>query len=52
MKFCVFGGGSYGTAMAVVAARNKHDVVILMRDVDNIESINSEGINSKYLPGP
>jgi len=45
----VFGAGSFGTAMAVVAARKGHAVRILARDPVQVESINKQHRNSKRL---
>ena len=46
------GGGSFGTAMATLLARNKADldVVILVRSEADAESINEDHKNAKYLP--
>eukprot|EP00898_Chlorokybus_atmophyticus_P006678 jgi/Chlat1/7010/Chrsp56S00526 len=50
-KVVVFGGGSFGTAMAVMLARNKDtmDVVILLRDEKLCEDINKLHRNTRYL---
>jgi glycerol-3-phosphate dehydrogenase (NAD+) len=44
----VLGGGSFGTAMAVLLARNKADMIVtlLLRDEHVCESINEVHINS------
>ncbi|CAM6105503.1 unnamed protein product [Calypogeia fissa] len=51
-KVVVLGGGSFGTAMAVLLARNKVDmkVTLLLRDEVICDSINEEHVNSKYFP--
>ena len=51
-KVCVFGGGSFGTAMAVVVARNKPSIAvsILVRSDADARSINDEHVNERYLP--
>jgi hypothetical protein len=51
-KICVFGGGSFGTAMAVLLARNKPtlDIVLLVRDPKLVASINNDHINTRYMP--
>ena len=51
-KVAVMGGGSFGTAMATLLARNKADldVVILVRSEADAESINEDHKNAKYLP--
>ena len=50
LKICVFGTGSFGTALATAAARNGHDVVIVGRSEETINEINSTHTNSKYFP--
>ena len=51
-KVAVMGGGSFGTAMATLLARNKADldVVILLRNEDDAAAINDDHRNAKYLP--
>lgn len=51
-KVAIMGGGSFGTAMGTLLARNKGDldVVILMRNPVDAESLNAEHRNVKYLP--
>ncbi|KAI5077563.1 hypothetical protein GOP47_0007387 [Adiantum capillus-veneris] len=48
----VIGGGSFGTAMAVLLARNKSEmqVSLLLRDSSLCDSINNDHINRKYFP--
>ncbi len=48
-KVCVFGGGSFGTAMAFALACNGHDIVLLCRSDDSAESINVNHRNQKYM---
>ena len=50
-KVVVFGGGSFGTAMAAVLARQKAglQVVLLLRDPYTCHSINHEHHNARYL---
>ncbi|KJE89828.1 glycerol-3-phosphate dehydrogenase [Capsaspora owczarzaki ATCC 30864] len=48
-KVAVFGGGSFGTAMAVAVARNGHRVAILVRDAQVANEINTQHTNSKYI---
>mmetsp|Transcript_89939 Transcript_89939/g.257222 ORF Transcript_89939/g.257222 Transcript_89939/m.257222 type:complete len:182 (+) Transcript_89939:115-660(+) len=48
VKICVLGAGAFGTAMATVAARNNHEVVIYARDQAVVDSINNDHINPKY----
>eukprot|EP00897_Mesotaenium_endlicherianum_P008933 jgi/Mesen1/8068/ME000432S07349 len=49
----ILGGGSFGTAMGVMLARNKADmdVVLVMRDKQVCEAVNSEHMNKKCFPG-
>jgi glycerol-3-phosphate dehydrogenase (NAD(P)+) len=49
-KILIVGGGSWGTALASVAANNIPEVVIYDRNPETIASINDKHINSKYLP--
>ncbi len=51
-KVTVLGGGSFGTAMATLLARNKPslDVVLLVRDAATARSINDKHVNARYLP--
>ena len=51
-KVAIMGGGSFGTAMATLLARNKADldVVILLRSESDAASINEDHRNVKYLP--
>ena len=52
-KVGVMGGGSFGTAMATLLARNKPeglDVVILVRSQKDADAINDTHRNAKYLP--
>mmetsp|Transcript_9883 Transcript_9883/g.36189 ORF Transcript_9883/g.36189 Transcript_9883/m.36189 type:complete len:469 (-) Transcript_9883:2167-3573(-) len=50
-KVVIFGGGSFGTAMATLMARNKDtlEVVMLMRDAEVAKTINEEHYNPKYM---
>ncbi len=50
-KVVVFGGGSFGTAMAAVLARQKAElhVILLLRDPYTCLSINHDHTNSRYL---
>ncbi|XP_024397624.1 glycerol-3-phosphate dehydrogenase [NAD(+)] 2, chloroplastic [Physcomitrium patens] len=51
-KIVVLGGGSFGTAMAVLLARNKADmnVTLLLRDHAICQAINDHHMNLKYFP--
>ena len=44
----VLGGGSFGTCLAVLAAR-KHDVVLWARDPVVVDVINRDHVNPRYL---
>ena len=47
----VQGAGSWGTALALVLARNHHQVYLWDIDIDVIREIKSDKCNRKYLPG-
>jgi len=47
----VLGGGSFGTVLANLAAKNGNDVCLYVRNESDAESINRENINPRYLPG-
>lgn len=47
----VVGGGAWGTALAVVAARAGHEVLLWAREAEVVESINSQAENKMFLPG-
>lgn len=51
MRVTVIGAGSWGTALAILIARNGHDVTLYGRDVEHIESIGSIRENLQFLPG-
>jgi len=48
-KVTVFGGGSFGTALAYALAKNGHNVMILSRNPEVNKSINENHKNSSYL---
>eukprot|EP00744_Colponema_vietnamica_P021104 GILI01030077.1.p1 GENE.GILI01030077.1~~GILI01030077.1.p1 ORF type:complete len:366 (+),score=133.69 GILI01030077.1:68-1099(+) len=48
-KVCVLGGGSFGTALATVAARRNHEVVLYARDEVQVKGINENRRNPKML---
>ena len=50
-RIAVIGAGSWGTALAVVAARAGHDVQLWARNAELVESINRDHVNSVYLTG-
>ena len=47
----VLGAGSWGTALAVLLARNGHTTLLWGRDRDALETIARHGGNERYLPG-
>ncbi len=49
-KICVLGGGSFGTAIANIAAKNHSNVHLWMRSERQLKEIQETRINSKYLP--
>ena len=57
MKIVVIGAGAWGTALAVNAARAadgglpRHQVTLWARDAAQVKALQSERINSRYLPG-
>lgn len=50
-KVAVIGGGSFGTAMANIAALNGVPVTIWMRSAKLVNAVNSLHENTTYLPG-
>lgn len=48
-QIAVIGAGSWGTALAVVAARAGHTVRLWSRNSDVVSSINEQRVNSRYL---
>jgi glycerol-3-phosphate dehydrogenase (NAD(P)+) len=46
----VLGGGSFGTAIANIMAENNHDVRLWLRNEARAAEINTQHMNSKYLP--
>ncbi|ENV47898.1 glycerol-3-phosphate dehydrogenase [NAD(P)+] [Acinetobacter brisouii CIP 110357] len=50
LRVTVLGGGSFGTAMANLAARNGCDTILWIRDADTAQEINQTHINKRYLP--
>ena len=51
LKITVLGGGSFGTAIANIAAGNGYSTALWMRDRELIAEINQQHMNSRYLPG-
>ncbi|WP_320821612.1 NAD(P)H-dependent glycerol-3-phosphate dehydrogenase [Reinekea sp.] len=50
-KVTVLGGGSFGTAIANIAAMNHHQVTLWMRSEKQADDILHNRQNSRYLPG-
>ncbi|TXR53220.1 NAD(P)H-dependent glycerol-3-phosphate dehydrogenase [Reinekea thalattae] len=50
-KVTVLGGGSFGTAIANIAAINNHQVKLWMRSEKQAQDIIDNRENSRYLPG-
>ncbi|WP_240724645.1 NAD(P)H-dependent glycerol-3-phosphate dehydrogenase [Halomonas borealis] len=50
-RVAVLGGGSFGTALASIAADNGFEVRQWLRDPALVEQINREHRNDRYLPG-
>lgn len=51
MTITVLGAGSWGTALALLLARNGHTVTLAGRDADEMEAMNLRRENLRYLPG-
>jgi len=49
-KITVLGAGSYGTALAICFARNKHKTVLWGRDPEHVQLMSDTRANDKYLP--
>ncbi len=47
----IFGSGSWGTALAIVLARNGHSILMWGHAPNEIEAIASTSRNEQYLPG-
>lgn len=50
LKLVFVGGGSFGTAMANMAAKNGCDATLWVRDKSAVRSMKKNLINKKYLP--
>src|SRR5262245_25134752 len=48
-QIAIIGAGSWGTALAVIAARAGHDVRLCSRNAAVVSSINEQRVNSRYL---
>ena len=47
----VAGAGSWGTALALVLARNGHQVYLWDHDLEHLRNLEEKRCNEKYLPG-
>lgn len=50
-KVTILGAGSWGTALAMVAAKNQHDVVLWGRNPEKMAHIKETRENPHFLPG-
>jgi len=50
-SICIIGAGSWGTALAMVLARNKHEVRLVARTGEIAVTMQASRENSTYLPG-
>lgn len=50
-RVAILGGGSFGTVIANIVARNGHEVLLWMRDNERAEMLNITRENTIYLPG-
>lgn len=48
-RIAIIGAGSWGTALAVIAARAGHSVSLWSRNSEVVSSINERRVNSRYL---
>ena len=48
-RIAIIGAGSWGTALAVVAARGGHNVCLWSRNSEVVSSISERRVNSRYL---
>jgi len=51
MKITVIGAGAWGTALANLLCRNKHDVVLWTHEADQVERMEKTRCNEMFLPG-
>lgn len=51
LKIAVLGGGSFGTVIADLAARNGHAVTLWLRDEAQLQEMRETFENKRYLPG-
>ncbi len=51
LNIAVLGGGSWGTTVASLTAKNSASTIIWARNEETVTEINEKHSNSKYLPG-
>lgn len=51
LRLAFLGGGSFGTAMSNLAARNGCDSTLWVRNKRTVKSLQKTRVNKKYLPG-
>ena len=51
MNCAVVGAGAWGTALADLLARNRHDVTLWARESDVVDGINTRHENARFLAG-
>lgn len=51
MKVAVLGDGGWGTALGLTAYSNGHKVVVWGAFQDNVDAVNTEHTNARFLPG-
>lgn len=49
MNILVIGAGSWGTAIAMILARNSYNITLYTRNLQHAQEINSQHTNAKYL---
>ena len=50
VKIGILGGGSWGTALAILLANKDYEVEMWLRDLDQLKAMKKSGKNEKYLP--
>ena len=50
MRIVVIGGGSWGTAFALLLRRRGHDAWLATRDPEQVRAVEATGRNPRYLP--
>ncbi|MEO1905244.1 MAG: 2-dehydropantoate 2-reductase N-terminal domain-containing protein, partial [Methylococcales bacterium] len=45
-RICILGAGSWGTALAIQAARNNHDTILWGHNADHVSALQQERKNS------